>query len=217
MNEKKATLTEQLLRLGALMGLYQTQSRFERRHAPLRSRTRVLAFLRIRPEITDSDLAYLLGMRASTLNALLEELEKSGYVTLEKTEDDGSPVNVKLTEKGAQAENPFKSKEEQIFDILSDEERAAFTEYLERLTKLVEEQLSTDEDADDDSSAAPQPKWKSGSYPGGKRGVGFGGSRGGKRGEGYYGSHGGRRGGYKRGNDEPQATPSADEPTESDK
>ena len=41
---------------------------------------RVLALLKIQPEIATKDMAYLLGIKQQSLNELLKKLEKSGYV-----------------------------------------------------------------------------------------------------------------------------------------
>ena len=51
---------------------------------------RVLALLKIQPEIATKDMAYLLGIKQQSLNELLKKLEKSGYV---KEEDEDVEVS----------------------------------------------------------------------------------------------------------------------------
>ena len=53
-----------------------------------RGQGRVLAMLKIQPEIATKDLSYLLGIRQQSLNELLNKLEKSGYVERRPSEAD---------------------------------------------------------------------------------------------------------------------------------
>ena len=49
---------------------------------------RVLALLKIQPEIATKDMAYLLGIKQQSLNELLKKLEKSGYVKRKPSKED---------------------------------------------------------------------------------------------------------------------------------
>ena len=53
-----------------------------------RGQGRILAMLKIQPEIATKDLAYLLGIRQQSLNELLNKLEKNSYVERRPSEKD---------------------------------------------------------------------------------------------------------------------------------
>ena len=98
-----------------------------------RGQGRILAVLKLRDGISTKDLSYLLGVRVSSLNELLAKLEKGGYVTREPSEQDKRVMLVKLTEKGRNEQQSEPSDYEDIFSCLSETEREAFGEYLERI------------------------------------------------------------------------------------
>ena len=56
---------------------------------PTRGQGRILAMLKIQPEIKTRELAYLLGIRQQSLNELLNKLEKSGHVERFSPDYDG--------------------------------------------------------------------------------------------------------------------------------
>lgn len=97
-----------------------------------RGQGRVLAMLKIQPEITTKDLSYLLGIRQQSLNELLNKLEKSGYVERRPSEADRRVMVVHLTEKGETVQQP-PSDYEEILGCLSQEELHQFGSYLERI------------------------------------------------------------------------------------
>ncbi len=99
---------------------------------PARGQGRILAMLKIQPEIKTRELAYLLGIRQQSLNELLNKLEKSGYVERKPSENDKRVMVVHLTEKGKKIQQPETDYEE-IFDCLSLEELQQFGEYLDRI------------------------------------------------------------------------------------
>lgn len=142
MDEKDMELYEKLSRLQWLM----QRSRLKN-HAkngpmgdPTRGQGRVLAMLKIQPEISSKDLAYLLGIRQQSLNELLNKLEKKEYVTRVPSETDRRVMLVRLTEKGKQAQEPNgESDDTGIFDCLSPEEREQFNEYLDRIIAAIEQ------------------------------------------------------------------------------
>ena len=115
---------------------------------PHRGQGRILALLKMKPEISQRELTYLLNMSKQALAQLLAKLEKSGYITKEASEEDKRVLNVKLTEAGAKAaldvdENGDESTK--IFDCLNSEELAAFNGYLERIIKEYEEQFPSED------------------------------------------------------------------------
>ena len=98
-----------------------------------RGQGRILAVLKLRDGISTKDLSYLLGVRISSLNELLAKLEKNGYVTREPSEQDKRVMLVKLTEKGKSETQSESSDYADIFSCLSDDEKKAFGEYLDRI------------------------------------------------------------------------------------
>ena len=99
---------------------------------PTRGQGRILAMLKIQPEIKTRELAYLLGIRQQSLNELLNKLEKSGHVERKPSDKDKRVMVVHLTEKGRQIQQPETDYQE-ILDCLSPEELQQFGEYLDRI------------------------------------------------------------------------------------
>ena len=99
---------------------------------PARGQGRILAMLKIQPEIKTRELAYLLGIRQQSLNELLNKLEKSGHVERKPSEKDKRVTVVHLTEKGKKIQQPETGYQE-IFGCLSLEELQQFGEYLDRI------------------------------------------------------------------------------------
>lgn len=95
----------------------------------------MLAMLKIQPEISSKDLAYLLGIRQQSLNELLNKLEKKGYVTRVPSETDRRVMLVRLTEQGKQAQDENSGADYVTFDCLSPEERDQFNAYLDRMIR----------------------------------------------------------------------------------
>lgn len=117
-------------------------------HGPMgdssRGQGRVLAMLKLQPEITTKDLSYLLGIRQQSLNELLNKLEKGGYVARVPSESDRRVMIVTLTDKG-KSEEPPKADFSNIFGCLTEEEQATFSEYLDRMIAALEQQLGVEE------------------------------------------------------------------------
>lgn len=97
-----------------------------------RGQGRILAMLKIQPEIATKDLAYLLGIRQQSLNELLNKLEKNSYVERRPSEKDRRVMVVHLTEKGKEAQEPETNYQE-FLGCLSPEELQQFGEYLDRI------------------------------------------------------------------------------------
>jgi DNA-binding MarR family transcriptional regulator len=113
-----------------------------------RGQGRVIALLKMQPEVTTGDMVYLLGISPQSLNTLLVKLEKNGIITRTPAEDDRRKVVVRLTEKGKnepQEGAPF----ENLFDALSAEEQARLDEIIDKLIAALE---STGEWAREDIS-----------------------------------------------------------------
>lgn len=105
-----------------------------------RGQGRVLAMLRMQPEISTSDLAFVLGIRPQSLNELLVKLENSEYIERKPSEEDGRVTIVSLTEKGKEVE-VGKCDCDEVFKSLTDEERKNFEEYLDKINASLCEEL----------------------------------------------------------------------------
>ncbi len=116
-----------------------------------RGQGRVLAMLKIQPEIATKDLSYLLGIRQQSLNELLNKLEKNGYVERRPSETDRRVMVVHLTKKGETVQQPASDYEE-ILGCLSKEELRQFGNYLDRIIVAfqTQESVGREENAMDD-------------------------------------------------------------------
>lgn len=150
MKEIQAKISQQLQQLQMLM--HRVSFHYfmgdGRTYNPYRGQGRILAILKMKPEISQKELTYLLDMSKQSLAELLVKLEKNGYITRNPSEDDKRVMTIKLTEEGRKAadevdDNTFEMTK--IFDCLNDEELARFSEYLGRIIKRYEEQFP-DED-----------------------------------------------------------------------
>lgn len=150
MSKIKVAIGEQLQQLQLLMHRTSLHNFMGngKTHNPYRGQGRVLAILKMKPEISQRELSYLLNMSKQSIAELLAKLEKSGYITREPSEEDKRISIIKLTEEGMKAADDVEdstSETSKILDCLNDEELAAFSEYLRRITKRYEEQFP-DED-----------------------------------------------------------------------
>ncbi len=149
MGEIKTIIAEQLQQLQMLMHRASFQGFMGGSiHNPHRGQGRVLAILKMKPEISQKELTYLLNMSKQSLAELLAKLEKSGYITREQSEEDKRAMTIKLTEEGAKAAEDVDdtvSDAEKILDCLNDGELTAFNGYLDRIIKRYEEQFPYDD------------------------------------------------------------------------
>ena len=144
MDEIKTIITEQLQQLQILMQrlAFQTYVGGRRSRNPHRGQGRVLAVLTMKPEISQRELNYLLGMSKQSLAELLGKLERSGYITREPSEEDKRVTTIRLTEEGKKAAEDMDdegSDSTNILDCLSEEELDIFSEYLGRIIKQYED------------------------------------------------------------------------------
>jgi DNA-binding MarR family transcriptional regulator len=149
MSAIKITIMEQLQQLQMLMHRASFHSFMGgKAHNPHRGQGRVLAILKMKPEISQRELTYLLDMSKQSLAELLSKLEKSGYVTREQSEEDKRVMTIKLTEDGMKAAAGGVDDETletaKILDGLNDDELAVFSDCLNRIIKRYEEQFPDD-------------------------------------------------------------------------
>jgi DNA-binding MarR family transcriptional regulator len=145
-----------------------------------RGQGRVLAALKMQSEISTKDLAYLLGIRPQSLNELLSKLERQGFITREASAADKRVFVVKITDKGRNEEQETSGILD-IFNVLNEDEKRTFGEYLDRVNDSLEAEFE---------SAFPERRSGSGGDPRGGFGPpGRGGF--GHRGRGGFGHRGG--------------------------
>lgn len=142
MSELKRTIFEQLRQIQMLMHRNFFHMGGGTR-SPLRGQGRILALLKLKPEISQRELNDLLNMSKQALAELLAKLEKNGLVTREVSPDDRRGVTIKLTAEGAKAaENVGQCETENRFlDCLTEEEQKNFSEYLGRVIGQYEEEF----------------------------------------------------------------------------
>ena len=146
MEDRNQEVYEKLARLQILLQRHQMQSRTERGlfTDSARGQGRVLAMLRMQPEISTKDLSFLLGIRQQSLNELIKKLEGSGLVERVPSEADRRVMIVRLTEKGRQ-ESPTDSSRPDILSSLSQEEQELFIAFVDRILASLESALGADE------------------------------------------------------------------------
>lgn len=149
MNENDETntdLTEQFTRIEWLLHRYHQRNHTH--HGPMgdprKGQGRVLAVLKMKPEISQKDLLFLLDMRPQSLGELLAKLEKNGYITRTQSKTDRRIMNIKLTKEGAAAtEQEFSF--DKLFDCLSEAEQHNLSSYLNRIIETIEVELGDEQ------------------------------------------------------------------------
>ncbi|MCD8350542.1 MAG: MarR family transcriptional regulator [Planctomycetaceae bacterium] len=145
------SLMERFVRLAELLHRHHHQAR--RRHGPagdpLRGQGRVMALLKMRPEISQKELGYLLDIRPQSLGELLAKLKRGGFIERTASTQDKRVMDIRLTEAGAAAAEKGESPDGEIITCLSDEEKATLEGLLDRvIDELEAAQDEMDEDED---------------------------------------------------------------------
>lgn len=142
-------LLEQLFHLEWL--LRRSQMFHHRTHgpmgAPYQGQGRILALLKLKPEISQRELSTILDIRSQSLGELLAKLENQGYITRTPSTEDRRVMNISLTEAGKAAaeKNVEPADLESFFDCLTEEEQTILSGYLERLIKTLKDQMKAGE------------------------------------------------------------------------
>jgi DNA-binding MarR family transcriptional regulator len=153
MQEKKFDLIMQLTRVEWLLHKYHQQNHmhFGPMGDPRKGQGRILSILKMKPEISQKDLSYILEMRPQSLGELLSKLEKKGYISRTPSENDRRVMNIKLTKEGAEAtegsEQEFSF--DKVFECLNDDEQQNFSNYLERIIDTLESQIHDEQSESD--------------------------------------------------------------------
>ena len=145
MKEMNHRLFKKLFHMEMLMHRYHNCSfrSFGPFGNPLRGQGRILSVLKLKPQITQKELSYLLDMRQQSLSELLAKLEGKGLITRQPSEEDRRVVMIQLTEEGKKAAS--ESEEEvdlgNVFDCFNETEQKAFENYLDRLIEVLGQKL----------------------------------------------------------------------------
>lgn len=116
-----------------------------------RGQGRVLALLKMNPEISQKDLTFVLGMRPQSVGELLQKLEDKELITREPSEEDRRVMIIRLTTLGQEeTEKISKAPDfgEELFADFSEEEKAEWTRLVEKLSEPLKNQLG-EEDSED--------------------------------------------------------------------
>lgn len=146
MSEKNINLIKKLMRVQMLLHRVQGLGfrAFGPAANPLRGQGRILAILKMRPEITQKELSYLLDMRQQSLSELLSKLESRGFITRAVAPDDRRVTMIRLTEEGKDAAPDGDDFEaDGAFDCLDEQERKQLEQLLEKLAVELERQLES--------------------------------------------------------------------------
>ncbi len=142
MNESYAVLYGKLSQLQLLLHRQRTSEIINR--GPFadsaRGQGRVLSMLKIQPEISTKDLAYILSIRQQSLNELLSKMEKGGYIERKPSEADKRIIMIHLTEKGKAVRQP-EADVLDVFSCLNENELVEFGEYLDRIIDSLREKV----------------------------------------------------------------------------
>jgi DNA-binding MarR family transcriptional regulator len=158
MTYHRPDLYEQFVHMQWLLHRYQLQNyrEFGPFADPHRGQGRVLALLKLNPEISQKDLSNILNIRSQSLGELLFKLERNGYITRTPSESDRRVIMIRLTSAGKAAANQSepKSDGDRVFGCLSEDERAALSGYFSRIICSLEKQF-----ADFDAHGAAPKGW----------------------------------------------------------
>jgi DNA-binding MarR family transcriptional regulator len=142
----KKEIIERLTRLQGMLHRRQAQTftNFGPWGTPQRGQGRVLSILKMKPEISQKELSYLLDMSKQALAEILNKLERNGFIEREPSEADRRSVIIRLTEKGAAAAADMEGAPtdlESMLDGFDDEELANLSDYLRRMAERLDGQL----------------------------------------------------------------------------
>ncbi len=150
MQDNKFDLLEQLTRVEWLLHIYHQQN--HRHFGPMgdtrKGQGRILSILKMKPEISQKELSYLLEMRPQSLGELLTKLEKKGYISRTQSEEDRRVLIIRLTKEGLEATQDAGDEEfsfDQVFECLNEDEQKNFSDYLGKIIHVLEDQVDLEE------------------------------------------------------------------------
>ncbi len=145
----KTDLYEQFSRLEWLVRRCQLHNlrEFGPMANPHKGQGRILALLKLKPEISQKELSTILDIRSQSLGELLAKLERSGFITRTPSDEDRRVMEIRLTEEGKKAANQSgqDSEKDMIFGCLKDEEQDILAGLFERIINDLEEKFGEDD------------------------------------------------------------------------
>ena len=140
-------LYKKLGHIGRLTHLWAAQQRERtspRRIDTTRGQGRILAALKLKDGIATRELAYVLGIRVPSLNEALSKLENAGHIVREPDPRDRRVQLITLTDSGRALTGQLGEGEpesDNIFEVLTEQERTNLNDYLDRLIARMHEDL----------------------------------------------------------------------------
>ena len=140
-------LYKKLGHIGRLTHLWAAQQRERtspRRIDTTRGQGRILAALKLKDGIATRELAYVLGIRVPSLNEALSKLENAGHIVREPDPRDRRVQLITLTDSGRALTGQLGEREpesDNIFEVLTEQERTNLNDYLDRLIVRMHEDL----------------------------------------------------------------------------
>ena len=140
-------LYKKLGHIGRLTHLWAAQQRERtgsRRIDTTRGQGRILAALKLKDGNATRELAYVLGIRVPSLNEALSKLENAGHIVREPDPRDRRVQLITLTDSGRALTGQLGEGEpegDNIFEVLTEQERANLNDYLDRLIVRMHEDL----------------------------------------------------------------------------
>lgn len=101
--------------------------------ASRRGRGNLMALVAQKPGITQKELAEALGIQPASVSEVLFKLERKGFVTREKAEQDRRSIRVTLTEEGQRHLNRPEPDLSAAFQALSSDEKEQLAQLLKKL------------------------------------------------------------------------------------
>lgn len=148
MSGNQRDLYEQLVRLEWLLRRYRLQN--YREYGPMsdphRGQGRVLALLKLKPDISQKELSNILDIRSQSLGELLAKLERSGYIARTPSEADRRVIEIHLTDAGKKASSLEEQQPDnnELFGCLKEEEQDTLYGYLTRVIDDLAKKLGDD-------------------------------------------------------------------------
>ena len=114
---------------------------------PHQGQGRILALLKLKPEISQKELSMILDIRSQSLGELLAKLERSGYIIRTPSEADRRVMNIQLTDAGKIAANQIEEQSDnsKIFGCLNEAEQVTLSGYFTRIINELEKQFGDDD------------------------------------------------------------------------
>lgn len=148
MEKTSYNLTEKFILLSRLFMQKHHQMGASQQHDPFRGQGRILALLKLQPEMSQKKLSYLLGIRPQSMGELLAKLESNGYIRRTPSDEDRRAMEIQLTAEGAAAAAASEERRarelaaDDMFQCLNQEEQEVLAGYLERVIAALQKTVA---------------------------------------------------------------------------